>query len=230
VVAILLRSIISWQVVHHMSQTGFLYGSEEETVAKSIVQGRGFTSPYDATQLTAWIAPAYPYMVALVFRVLGTSSPTAISFLIGLNIFFAGLTSIFVYLIGNRMFGVTVATAAWLWALCLPNSAMLLLIWDACLSALLLSAEFFLFLSLEDSRSYLRWAGVALCCGGKLPGKSCLGFASSLPLNCVLVPCTQEWLSLVATGDFVRCCTWADDLALAHPRLSRVSYTQVCAR
>ena len=92
-----------------MSQTSFLYGSEEETVAKSIVQGRGFTSPYDATQLTAWIAPAYPYMVALVFRVLGTSSPTAISFLIGLNIFFAGLTSIFVYLIGNRMFGVTVA-------------------------------------------------------------------------------------------------------------------------
>jgi len=44
------------------------FGAEICSIADHIVRGQGFSSPFHQdTGPTAWIAPAYPYLVSLVF-------------------------------------------------------------------------------------------------------------------------------------------------------------------
>ncbi len=51
------------------------FGAEVCSIAEHIVLGKGFSSPfYQDTGPTAWIAPVYPYMCALVFRLFGIYS------------------------------------------------------------------------------------------------------------------------------------------------------------
>ena len=48
------------------------FGAEICSIAEHIVRGQGFSSPFDQdTGPTAWIAPVYPYLAALVFRLIG---------------------------------------------------------------------------------------------------------------------------------------------------------------
>src|SRR6202451_4844324 len=48
------------------------FGYETGRIARSIVQGHGFSSPLFAdTGPTAWMSPIYPYIVAGVFKVFG---------------------------------------------------------------------------------------------------------------------------------------------------------------
>src|SRR5713226_924382 len=45
------------------------------SIAEHIVLGQGFSSPfYQDTGPTAWVAPVYPYLAALVFRLFGLFS------------------------------------------------------------------------------------------------------------------------------------------------------------
>ncbi len=165
--SISLRVLASWQVAHNRPIPRFWHQSEVGSIAKSIVERRGFASPYDERQPTAWIAPIYPCVVAFVFRIFGTFSAASTYFLVSLNILFAGLTSVAVYATGERVFGANVGTfAGLLWAFCLPDAVMPLLIWDTCLSALLLTTGFLLSLALEHSSSYRQWGGAGLFWGG----------------------------------------------------------------
>src|ERR1700739_4670530 len=45
---------------------------EVANIARSITQGRGFSSPFhnEYTGAPAWLAPVYPYFLALIFRAL----------------------------------------------------------------------------------------------------------------------------------------------------------------
>src|SRR5260370_15538860 len=56
------------------------FGAEVCSIAEHIVRGQGFSSPfYQDTSPTAWIAPVYPYLAALVFPLLVISSiPSAV--------------------------------------------------------------------------------------------------------------------------------------------------------
>jgi hypothetical protein len=166
-ISISVRMLVSWQVLHTTPLPRFWHGSEQGAIAKSILVGRGFASPYDERQPTAWVGPLYPCVVAVVFRVLGIYSSASTYFLVTLNALFSGLTSLLVYAMGKRVFGVEVgATAGWLWAFCLPDAVMPLLMWETCLSALLLTIGFLLSLALEDSSSYRLWGGTGLFWGG----------------------------------------------------------------
>ena len=142
--------------------------SEPGAVAVAVLEGKGFASPYDARQPTAWIAPFYPVViVASTFRALGAYSAASTYFLICLNALFAALTSLVVYALGERSFGTsTGATAGWLWATSFSNAVLTLLVWDTCLSALLLSFGFLMFLAGEDSSDYRRWGMAGTFWGG----------------------------------------------------------------
>jgi len=51
------------------------FGPEVCSIASHIVRGQGFSSPFHQdTGPTAWVAPVYPYLVALVFRLFGIYS------------------------------------------------------------------------------------------------------------------------------------------------------------
>ena len=50
----------------------FNFGWEMGRIARSIVVGQGFSSPYEGnTGPTAWEPPLYPFLIAGVFRVFG---------------------------------------------------------------------------------------------------------------------------------------------------------------
>ena len=59
------------------------FGYENGRLARSIAEGRGFSSPlFEDTGPSAWMTPVYPYMIAGVFKVFGIYS-TASAFVNG---------------------------------------------------------------------------------------------------------------------------------------------------
>ena len=137
--AFLLRVGLCWHMLESIPLPRFWRVSEPAAVAVAVLEGKGFASPYDTKQPTAWIAPFYPVMVvAATFRALGAYSPASTYFLVGLNALFAALTSLVVYALGERAFGASAgATGGWLWATSFSSAVLTLLVWDTCLSALL---------------------------------------------------------------------------------------------
>ena len=84
----------------------FEFGWEMGRVARSIAQGKGFSSPYEGnTGPTAWEPPLYPYLMAGVFKVFGDYSQLSAWVLLSINCLFATLTCIPIYWIAHRTFG-----------------------------------------------------------------------------------------------------------------------------
>src|SRR5262249_25949460 len=53
----------------------FGFGWETGRIARAIADGQGFSNPFHGiTGPTAWIAPAYPYFLAGVFKIFGVYS------------------------------------------------------------------------------------------------------------------------------------------------------------
>lgn len=63
-----------------MSSWNYHFGGEYGNIAQSIVEGDGFSSPFDfedelvRTGPTAWMPPVYTYLLAGIFKVFGTKS------------------------------------------------------------------------------------------------------------------------------------------------------------
>jgi hypothetical protein len=69
------------------------FGEEICSIADHIVRGQGFSSPFHQdTGPTAWVAPVYPYLVALVFRLFGSYSVGSAMVLLGIQCIIAAST------------------------------------------------------------------------------------------------------------------------------------------
>src|SRR6266481_3717820 len=104
------------------------FGAEICSIAEHIVRGQGFSAPFvQDTGPTAWIAPVYPYLAALVFRLFGIYSVASAIVLLGIQCIIAAATGITIHALGRRTFGAQVGfCAAWIWALiALTNPALL---------------------------------------------------------------------------------------------------------
>ena len=107
-----------------------------------------------------------PLWLRLCFGVLGPYSWNSTLILVGINCLWAALTAIVIFHLGAKLFGICEgATAAWIWAVCLPSAVVPLLVWDTSLSALVLAIGVFLAFSLESSENYFGWAYAGLFCG-----------------------------------------------------------------
>jgi 4-amino-4-deoxy-L-arabinose transferase-like glycosyltransferase len=146
----------------------FPFGYETGRIARAIALGRGFSDPLSIpTGPTAWMAPLYPYVVAGVFKVLGIYTAKSAIALLTLNSVFSAFTCIPVFLIGRDSFGSRTGTsAAWAWAL-FPYSILLSadMIWETCLTTLLLTSLFLMALRLKRSAHLEVWAGFGLLSG-----------------------------------------------------------------
>jgi len=93
------------------------FGYETGRIARSIVQGKGFSSPLFAeTGPTAWMSPVYPYLVASVFKVFGIYTTASAVVLLSLNALTSALTCIPIFFIARRIFGERAAKwAGWGW-------------------------------------------------------------------------------------------------------------------
>ena len=96
----------------------FGFGSESGSIAGSLARGQGFSSPFGyPTGPTAWIAPVYPSLVAVIFKSFGIYTRRAAIAALSLNSLFSALTCIPIVLVGSSTVGYWDGLlAGWFWA------------------------------------------------------------------------------------------------------------------
>jgi 4-amino-4-deoxy-L-arabinose transferase-like glycosyltransferase len=131
----------------------FQYGWEMGRLARSIATGQGFSSPTDLpTGPSAWAPPVYPYILAGVFKLFGVYSALSAWVILAFNSVFAALTSLTLYRIAQRIYGIGVARAtAWTWAV-FPYAIYwpVRVVWETSFTTFLLSLALLLTLRLSD--------------------------------------------------------------------------------
>jgi hypothetical protein len=159
-------------------------GGEAGRIARSIVQGEGFSNPlFGKTGPTAWLAPVYPYLLAGIFKSFGVYSKASTLVALALDSLLSALTCIPVNLIAWKHFGMRPAAwAGWIWAL-FPYAVYFSadFIWSTTLATLLLSLVFLNALYLETSEGLWAWVGFGLLSGlGGLTDPTILSVAACL--------------------------------------------------
>jgi 4-amino-4-deoxy-L-arabinose transferase-like glycosyltransferase len=167
-IALLARSLILWFAVVRF-QHGWLYsrGIELGTLAQSLLQGHGLSSPFGgSTGPTALLAPGYPAVIAVFFRVFGSFSFAAAIAVMTLQLLFSLLTVFVIMLVAKWCFGANAADiAGTFWALSLPILWMPTIFWETCLSTLMLVGLIALALRSERSPSSSLWVLMGAYCG-----------------------------------------------------------------
>jgi 4-amino-4-deoxy-L-arabinose transferase-like glycosyltransferase len=170
-VALLLRVGFAWDYVGQNSRQALAvlpFLQESGNIAASLASGHGFSSPFRIeTGPTAWMPPAYPWLLAGIFRVFGVRTYDSFLAAVGLNILCSAFTCVPIYFAGKRMSGIGVAAvAAWLWAF-FPNTILNAFesMWDASLAALLSAIILWATLAIEKSERWRDWLGYGLLWG-----------------------------------------------------------------
>ncbi|MGA7686247.1 MAG: hypothetical protein WCC32_02895 [Terriglobales bacterium] len=131
---------------------------ESGHIAAALASGQGFSNPFGPpTGPTAWLAPAWPYLLSRYFVLFGVYSRAAIVAALLLNCAFSAVTCIPIYFAALYTFGErTARQSAWVWAL-FPYTMYwgFRSIWDTALSALLLTLLFMMTLQLAEGRDKL---------------------------------------------------------------------------
>jgi 4-amino-4-deoxy-L-arabinose transferase-like glycosyltransferase len=180
------------------------FGCEEGRIARSIAAGEGFGSPLiTPTGPSAWTNPAYPYLVAGVFKIFGIYTPASAWVVLSLNGLFSALTCIPIYFVARRIFGASTALwAAWGW--CLFPYAIYLSdarVWEYCLDTLMMALVLWATLEIAEESSAGRWIGYGLLWG--LAALTNAMILSTLPLLLAWIVwkrrrCGLEWRWRVA--------------------------------
>ncbi len=136
-------------------------------IARSIVMGHGFGSPFADTGLSALLPPVYSYLLAGIFKISGIETKASVIATLSLNSVFSALTCVPVYLLAGRAFGDRVARwAGWGWAFS-PYGVYYGAdwAWSTPLVTLELACLFLMAWTLEDSSRPRRWLAYGALCG-----------------------------------------------------------------
>lgn len=128
-------------------------------IARSIVSGHGFGSPFAPTGASALLPPVYSYLLAGIFKFFGIETKASVLAALSLNSVFSAFTCIPVFLLARRAFGDRVATwAGWGWAFS-PYGIYYGAdwAWSTCLVTLELASLFLFAWRLEDSSRTRDW-------------------------------------------------------------------------
>ena len=120
----------------------FAFGYEMGRIARALVTGYGFADPFSGhTGPTAWVAPLYPWILALDFRLFGVYTAVAAWMILAFDCVLNALMVCTTWEIAARCFNRKVALwSAWLWAL-YPATMQYAVkwIWEMTLTAFLFS-------------------------------------------------------------------------------------------
>ncbi|MFL6300880.1 MAG: ArnT family glycosyltransferase [Terriglobales bacterium] len=186
VLAWLLRAwfIVHWSVYGNVEANHFAFGIETGSIGNSIYSGEGFSSPFEyATGPTAWVAPGYPYLIALAFKIFGPYSLGAWNFMLFLNSAFAAATCIPLYRLGNALGSYRSGLwAGWIWAAGLPFFPYAIWwVWEVAISAFLITYLLWFAIVLAREPSLKRWSWFAVVWGlGSLTNPAILSVAPVL--------------------------------------------------
>jgi Dolichyl-phosphate-mannose-protein mannosyltransferase len=136
-------------------------------LAQSLVSGRGLSSPFGgSTGPTAFLAPGYPAVLGLVFRLFGGYSFASGAVMMGLQTLFAVLTVATMMSVCSRLVGAPAAKLAGaFWAVSPPLIWLPAVLWETSLSILLLIGMVALALRCVDQRGATLWAVMGAYCG-----------------------------------------------------------------
>ena len=192
-----MRFTFAWYEIRQFSPQALRivpFQTETGHIAYSIASGKGFSAPFQKdTGPTAWLAPVYPCLLAVIFKVFGIYSLHSFFAALFLNILFSVGACVPIFYVGKRIAGLGVAGAAgWLWAL-FPNAIIIPFewIWDTSLSALLVATLLWATLELAESRRVRDW-----CLYGLLWGFMLL----TNPAVALLFPVLLAWAAYRTRG------------------------------
>jgi hypothetical protein len=141
-IALLARLRVLSQLLPESAWRYFYQYNEPARIAWAVVSGFGYSSPWPNTPLapTAQQPPAYPYLLAGIFRLAGAYTYTSLWIAVGLNAVLSAFTAVLILQLGRRLFGApTGILAALLWSCWLYEAAVSVRLWESSLSALLLA-------------------------------------------------------------------------------------------
>jgi 4-amino-4-deoxy-L-arabinose transferase-like glycosyltransferase len=137
------------------------------TLAQSLVAGQGLSSPFGgSTGPTALLAPGYPALISLFFRIFGSFTFAAAIAVMLMQVLFSVTTVLLIMMVARRCFDSRTANLAGVfWAVSLPLIWMPTIFWETCLSTLLLVGMIALALRCEQKPTRLLWALMGAYCG-----------------------------------------------------------------
>jgi len=167
-IALLLRCLVILQVLFHYPP-GWLYtrGNEMGFLAKSLLAGQGLSSPFGVpTGPTAFIAPAYPILIAGIFKFFGIESVASAVVILLAHTAAALLTIWLMMRIASKLFNPRAALIAGLiWACAPPLLFIPTIFWDTSFALCALTGLVALVLELQPNPSKLAWLGLGAFCG-----------------------------------------------------------------
>jgi hypothetical protein len=188
IVAFILRAGVTGTLVAH-SQS-FWSVNEPSWIAAAIVQGHGFSSAFhDASGPTAWLGPVYPALLACIFRFFGIKTLASAVVAILLNVIFSSLTAVVLVQLGREQLSETAGiVAGWAWALAPPLLPMPWVLWETCLSGLVLAFAFTATLGLSGVSRTREW----VWCGAIWTFAALLNPALLAPLPVLVVSAAMQ--------------------------------------
>jgi hypothetical protein len=167
-VALLSRVGVVWEALaSHPRSWLFSNAPDLAFLAQSLSSGRGLSSPFGgSTGPTALLAPGYPAMVGLIFRLFGSYSLASALVLMAVQSLFAVITVAGIMHVAHGLFGAPAANLAGaFWALSPPVLWLPTVFWDTCLSTLLLIGMVALALRCAGKPGGGPWARMGAYCG-----------------------------------------------------------------
>lgn len=171
VAAFLLRMFLLWSIHRDRDAHQFLFfptSHETWNVAWAMALGNGFSSPLAGMHgPTAWVAPGYPWLIALGLKLSHHDGYAAMILCLSLNCLMSAVTCWPIYGIGKKLGSHEIGLAScWLWVF-LPTAVIFPLewLWDPSISAFLLALLVYWTFDLPAATSTLPWARYGLLWG-----------------------------------------------------------------
>jgi Dolichyl-phosphate-mannose-protein mannosyltransferase len=167
-IALALRlAVIPFDTIENLMDSEHIHAWEQGNVARALVAGHGFGSPFVSDQTSAIMPPVYPLVVAAIFEVFGVHTARSIFAVHAFDCVINALACIPIFLIARRSFGSQVGLwAGWAWAL-FPYGIYFSAAWAWSTHLLMLSLLWLLYLAqkMEVSSRLGLWAGFGLLAG-----------------------------------------------------------------
>jgi hypothetical protein len=167
-IALILRlAVIPFDTIENLMDADHIHAWEQGNVARALVAGRGFGSPFVSDQTSAIMPPVYPLIVAAIFGVFGVHTATSIFAVHAFDCVTNALACIPIFLIARQSFGPRVGLwAGWTWVF-FPYGIYFAAAWAWSTHLLLLSLLWLLYLAqeMEVSPRTGLWAGFGLLAG-----------------------------------------------------------------
>jgi len=141
------------------------FDQEAGNIALALSQGNSFSNLFrQTTGPTAWLAPAYPFLLSKIFSLFGPFTISSFFAAVFLNIVFSSAVVFPLFHLARRVAGPAIAAVStWMWAL-LPAAIIMPFewIWDTSLSVLLATTILYFTLCSSESSKLGLWLTYAI--------------------------------------------------------------------